>query len=357
MVETREIDDKFIQNLASILQIKLEERSKLWDKLFSNLNKESLQETSHNFSLKGSEAKEYIDKVLAGRGEMTPEQFLEIAVKCHDRFLMESLLEMNVPVTDHGNSSLVERAGSKALASAIEIDRYDMAEYLIAQGVDTRFKDDKGNTILHLIAEHANVITGLPREIQLLTDARDRVLERLIRDLPDKLNEKNANGLTPLDVADKFGNSFEFRVGKFMDAMFAEKVSLIERKQAAIAINKALGVDTDESVINQYVDKKENFYKKLTAGIKKHEQYQPDKLEDLLKDASKQTPELPDSNPLKNYKSQAGGMVITIVTEALEKAGAKRARDEANNKDVPAVTSGDQGIIVRPVSSRDVDRQ
>jgi hypothetical protein len=112
--------------------------------------------------------------------------------------------------------------------------------------------------------------------------------------------------------------SFEFRVGKFMDALFADEVSFDDRIDAAKAINVALGVSEDDEVIKQYADNKKGFFNKLTAGIRTHEKYKPDNLADLIEGAVQANPSLPDNNPLKTYKSQAR------VMEAAQQLSAKR---------------------------------
>jgi len=103
-----------------------------------------------------------------------------------------------------------------------------------------------------------------------------------------------------LDFESKNG-TFEFRVGNFMDALFANEVTSDNRIAAAKAINKALGVTEDDATIAQYADNKEKFTEKLTTGINGHDKYKPYNLEDLLKDADEQNPSLPDNNPLKTY--------------------------------------------------------
>jgi hypothetical protein len=99
--------------------------------------------------------------------------------------------------------------------------------------------------------------------------------------------------------------SFEFQVSQFMGAMFAKRVTFDQRKEAAEAINNALGRYEDEAAIAQYADDRERFTNQLTAKIKGHEQDQPDNLEDLLKAAREQTPALSKHNPLSTCKSVA----------------------------------------------------
>jgi len=94
-------------------------------------------------------------------------------------------------------------------------------------------------------------------------------------------------------------------VDRFVAALFEEEVTSDNRREAAKAINAALGVQENDEAIEQYTDSKDEFTNKLTSRIEKHEKYGPTHLGLLLKDAKEQRNLLSDDNPLINYEISA----------------------------------------------------
>ncbi len=174
--------------------------------------------------------------------------------------------------------------------------RYSFKTHVISEA-------DKFSNVRELLKELENNESWWKLALAPYTGIRQRLIH-----YPDNINfqgeqKDDESKILIMGIIRYFiEDSFEFQVSKFIDAMFAEEVASTQRQHAAIAINKALGVGKN-GTLGQYFDDKKKFSKELTASIKGHKKYQPDKLEELLKDAREQTPILPHNNPLKTYKS------------------------------------------------------
>lgn len=98
--------------------------------------------------------------------------------------------------------------------------------------------------------------------------------------------------------------SFEFRVGRLLDALPFGKGRHDRLWEEAQVVNKVLGLNVEHAITEQEADNREEFSKKLIAGIQSHDAYKPDRLRDFLDAVQKPGVGLLHNDPLRVYTSR-----------------------------------------------------
>ena len=91
------------------------------------------------------------------------------------------------------NINQQDKEGRSALTLAIENNKIEMIDLLLSKGADTQVLDREGNTLYHYAVKRADV----------------KILERLASSPSLNINQKNAEGLTPLHKAVMLGKNLE----------------------------------------------------------------------------------------------------------------------------------------------------
>ena len=91
------------------------------------------------------------------------------------------------------NINQQDKEGRSALTLAVENNKIEMIDLLLSKGADTQVLDREGNTLYHYAVKRADV----------------KILERLASSPSLNINQKNAEGLTPLHKAVMLGKNLE----------------------------------------------------------------------------------------------------------------------------------------------------
>ena len=97
--------------------------------------------------------------------------------------------------------------------------------------------------------------------------------------------------------------SYEFQVGRLVDAMFAAGIIDKQRQDAYKVIDIVFGLKDSDRDALQHTDSKSKCKERLITGINKNFSHEPDKMAAFLGAVNNKSVELPPDNPLKIYKS------------------------------------------------------